>query len=82
MRELYGDQNGYGWQLGEIVSAQTMYVPADDIYALGKLRFQLMLGIFSSVLFITLVAINLLLKKSVISPIQDLEFVTSQLRDG
>ena len=45
----FGSTNGFGWELGEVVAAQTVYVPSDAIFAKGRQYLMLVMGIFASV---------------------------------
>ncbi|MEO0538352.1 MAG: DUF3365 domain-containing protein [Cyanobacteria bacterium P01_A01_bin.123] len=68
--EVYGDQNGFGWQLNDVVAAQMIYVPADTIFARGRQNLvtvtKTLLGIFGALFII----INLLLWRTVIKPLK------------
>ncbi len=72
----YGDEGGYNWQLGEVIAAQTIYVPAGDILSEAGL----LLTSILSVVLITFVGIgysvNWFIKRSVVSPINDLNSLT------
>ena len=76
---LYGDRNGFGWNLNEIVATQVMYVPADMIFARGRQNLwtvtKTFLGIFGA-LFLT---INLLLWRTVIRPLKILTGTAKQI---
>ncbi|MEO0869788.1 MAG: ATP-binding protein, partial [Cyanobacteria bacterium J06642_11] len=75
----YGDQNGFGWQLDEIVATQMVYIPADIIFERGRQNLftvaKTLLSIFGA-LFIT---INLLLWRNVIRPLNTLTKTANQI---
>lgn len=77
--DLYGDRNGFGWNLNEIVATQMVYVPADMIFARGRQNLwtvsKTFLGIFGA-LFLT---INLLLWRTVIRPLKTLTRTAKQI---
>ena len=75
----FGSTNGFGWELGEVVAAQTVYVPSDAIFAKGRQYLMLVMGIFASVFAIVALLINRLLKSRVISPVNQLTDVAQTL---
>ena len=76
---LYGDRNGFGWNLNEIVATQMVYVPADTIFARGRQNLwtvtKTFLGIFGALFF----TINLLLWRTVIRPLKILTGTAKQI---
>lgn len=58
----YGDKNGFGWKLNEIVGAQMMFIPAQDVIDVRKQYLSLTMQIFVGIFVITLIVINLLMK--------------------
>jgi HAMP domain-containing protein len=68
----YGSENGFGWNLGEIVAAQVVSVPAENVlnkaYDTLKIVMGVLLGVFGAILL----AINYLLRRAVIRPIRNL----------
>jgi HAMP domain-containing protein len=68
----YGADNGFGWNLGEIVAAQVVSVPAENVlnkaYDTLKIVMGVLLGVFGAILL----AINYLLRRAVIRPIRNL----------
>ena len=75
----FGSKNGFGWELGEVVAAQTVYVPSDAIFAKGRQYLTLAMAIFASVFAIVALLINRLLKSRVISPVNQLTNVAQTL---
>ena len=75
----FGSENGFGWQLGEVVAAQTVYVPSDAIFEQGRQYLMLTMGIFVSVFAIVALLINRLLKSRVIHPVNQLTNVAQTL---
>ncbi|MEM9808517.1 MAG: DUF3365 domain-containing protein, partial [Cyanobacteria bacterium P01_D01_bin.56] len=72
MIKTYGRENGFGWKLGEIVAAQTIYVPSVQIFAQGNRYLLLVLAIFSGVFAVVISVINRLLGTTVINPLGQL----------
>jgi signal transduction histidine kinase/CheY-like chemotaxis protein len=78
----YGDKNGFNWQLNEIVAAQMVYVPADEVFARGNKYLSLTMGIFVSIFTLVVLLINWLLKHTVIQPIRQLTGIAKQASSG
>ena len=66
----YGTENGFGWELNQIVAAQIVYVPADEIFASVRRSFVTTLGILAATFIVIIFALNFLLKRFVIRRIQ------------
>ena len=66
----YGSKHGFGWKLNDIVAAQIVYVPAEEIMASVRRSFVMTLGILIGTFFIVVFSLNFLLKRSVIQRIQ------------
>ena len=80
MINTYGTENGFGWKLHEIVAAQTIYVPADKVFAKAHQYWLLAIAIFIAIFVLVMGAINLLLAKAVIKPLKQLTSVTQSWR--
>ena len=65
----YGPDGGFGWEMGQIIAAQIIYVPAADVKALAARSFWSIIAIFVVVIAVVLLTINILLRRFVISPI-------------
>ncbi len=75
----FGSQNGFGWKLNEIISAQTVYVPANQIFARGRQYLGLTMGIFIGIFAAVILLINWLLKRTVINPIRQLTAISHRV---
>ncbi|MCU0552764.1 MAG: response regulator [Leptolyngbya sp. Prado105] len=78
----FGSKNGFGWQLNEIVAAQTIYVPSDQIFQQGQQYLGLTLGIFIVIFAAVVLLINRLLKRRVIHPLNQLTTIAHSIRTG
>ncbi len=65
----YGSENGFGWQLDEIIAAQIIYVPAEEVFDKARRSFTLVMGIFVGIMAIVIFLLNFLLKRYVIHPV-------------
>jgi methyl-accepting chemotaxis protein len=68
----YGRENGFGWQLNEILGTQIVYVPAKQLFESAHHAFILFIGIFITIFAIVILLINYLLQRNMIQPIKPL----------
>jgi len=66
----YGTKNGFGWKLNDIVAAQIVYVPAEEIFTSVRHSFVIVLGILISTFLVVVFLINFLLKRTIIQRVQ------------
>jgi HAMP domain-containing protein len=66
----YGTDNGFGWQLNDIIAAQMVSVPADDVLGSANKSLGLVMAILFVIFALLIVLINNLLRRSVIRPIR------------
>lgn len=78
----YGSENGFGWKLNEIVAAQIISVPSEEVFSSARTTW---LGIMASltILFaIIVIVINFLIKKTVIQRIRRIENIAQRVSTG
>jgi signal transduction histidine kinase/DNA-binding response OmpR family regulator len=78
----YGDKGGFGWKMNDVIAAQTIYVPADEVIAQGWHNMTLIMAIFSAIFAIAILAINRLLKQTVVQPIKQLTAAARHVGSG
>lgn len=78
----YGAQNGFGWNLNEVVAAQVVYVPAEEIFTKARNALFNPLIIVISTLITTIILINLLLKHIVIHRIRKIAKTAQAVSTG
>ncbi|GFE68801.1 DUF3365 domain-containing protein [Chroococcus sp. FPU101] len=78
----YGSQNGFDWRLNDVIAAQILYIPADEVFQHRQRYLTLIMLIFGSVFMIALLSLNGLLKRRVIQPIKQLTAIASQITGG
>lgn len=81
MINSYGSENGYGWQMDEIVATQIIYVPASDVIDNARLLFLAVLVIFMVIFVATIILLNRLLKPTVVQPIQQMARLAEMIRN-
>ena len=79
MLELYGDRHGFNWQLNQLTSAQTVYIPASNIAMDVRRGMFSFMPMFTTVFAMLILAINCLLQHTVIKPIKLLTKAVNQL---
>jgi HAMP domain-containing protein len=69
MIDRYGPNNGFGWQLDEIIGAQMISVPAERVLRNARQSLVLILGIFLIAFALATILVNLWLKRYVVRPL-------------
>ena len=82
MIDRYGDTNGFGWKLNEIVAAQIVSVPAATTLKIARHSLILILGIVATVFAIAIFMLNLWLKRYVVRPINRMAMVAEAVSTG
>lgn len=82
MIEQYGREHGFGWQLNEVVGAQIISVPANDIVNNARRSFLWLMGIVAVIFAIAIGVVNWLLNQFVVRPINQLAQVAEQVSTG
>lgn len=78
----YGTQNGFGWQLNEIIASQIIFVPSEEVFNNAIWDFIMVIAVFTSVCILMIILINFLLKKVVVNRIKTISFVAQALSKG
>ena len=68
----YGSENGFNWQLGQVVAAQVISVPAEQVYGNAQSALKLIMGILLAVFAAILLTVNYLLRRAVIRPLRQM----------
>jgi HAMP domain-containing protein len=78
----YGDQNGFGWHVGDLIAAQVIYVPAGQVISDAQRSLLLLGGIFVGISAVILAMINFWLKPTVIHPVEKIAGVAELITQG
>ena len=81
-RATYGDDGGYGWQLGEVIAAQIVYVPAEEVIADGQRSATAVTGIFIAVFAVVMFLTNQFIRTTVVRPIRHLAGATREIGES
>jgi HAMP domain-containing protein len=80
--DRYGDTNGMGWKLNDIIGAQIISVPAQTVINEAAKSFVSIVGIVSLVFIIVVLLVNYLLDINVIRPLHRMAKVAEQISTG
>lgn len=80
--ETYGPDNGFGWELNEIVGAQVISVPAGEVFGSARRSFLLLMLIAFGMFALAILLINVLLSRAVIRPLNRMVTVADQVSTG
>lgn len=78
----YGRDHGFGWKLGEIVAAQTIYVPSDEVFAQSRQYLLWTMGIFFGVFALGTLLLIWQIRRTVVRPIQTLSHAAHAVGEG
>lgn len=82
MVDLYGNGNGFGWVLGDVIGAQIVSVPMATAIARANRSLLAFVGALSAVFLVMLVALNLLMHFFILKPIQRITMLARDVSAG
>lgn len=82
MIALYGDENGFGWQLGDVVAAQVVTVPMSVPLDRAETVFTFFMLSLASVFIVVLILINVILQYMVIKPVLRMSDIAGRVSMG
>jgi len=77
--DIYGDQNGFNWKLNDVVAAQIVYVPADEVLTAATRSFAIAAGGMIATLALVLIVVNVLLNRDILQPVSVLGKLAQKL---
>ncbi len=78
----YGETNGFGWKLNEIVGAQIISVPASGIIQNARRSILFFVGIMAIAFALVILIINWLLRQTVVAPLNRISKVANEVSMG
>lgn len=78
----YGSNNGFAWKLNEIVAAQIISVPSDEVFKSAQSSLHFVMGILIGIFAILFLCINFFLRRAVIQPIKKMSKVAQKVSTG
>jgi protein-histidine pros-kinase len=82
MTALYGDKNGFGWKLNEIVGAQIFSVPIETAEKQIWVNLYLLIGSMSAIFLALLVLVTALLHWMVVTPVIKMSEIAERVSMG
>lgn len=82
MVEEYGPNNGFGWQIDEVIGAQIIAVPANQVFRSALKSLAIILGIFILVFAVAIYFVNFWLKRYVVRPLNRMAEVAEVVSMG
>ena len=78
----YGSNNGFGWQLGEVIGAQVVSVPTANAEARASRAFHAFLGSLAAVFVTLLLVLDLILYYLVVRPVRRMAQIADSVSTG
>ncbi len=78
----YGTKNGFGWRLNQIIAAQIISVPSEDVFQNARQSWLLIMGLLITIFAVVILLINFLIKKTVIQRIRKIEKIAQKVSTG
>jgi protein-histidine pros-kinase len=78
----YGDNNGFGWQLNEVVGAQIVSVPMSLPHEKARRAFAVVMGLVVTGFVLSAVVLNLMLRRIVVNPATEMARVAMDVSRG
>jgi protein-histidine pros-kinase len=82
MIALYGDANGFGWELDEVVGAQVVSVPMSVPIERARRAFVTFMGTLLVVFAVITLVLNVMLRRIVIGPVTRMAVVADAVSHG
>jgi len=82
MIELYGPDNGFGWQLGDVIAAQVVSVPMRVPLDQANRTFVLFLAGLATVFFVMTILLNLMLHYIIVRPVRRISAIAGEVSLG
>jgi signal transduction histidine kinase/FixJ family two-component response regulator len=78
----YGNRGGFGWHLGEVVAAQTIYVPAKEVFDRVRNNLTIVTIVFIAIFYGVVLLISRFFEGTVIDPLKQLTAIARQVSLG
>jgi len=82
MVDLYGNSNGFGWQLNDVIGAQIVSVPMSVALNRANRSLLAFVGSLSAVFVVMLVVLNVLMHFVILKPIQEITALARDVSGG
>ena len=82
MTAQYGNVNGFGWQLDEVIGSQIMSVPLEAALAKADSNFIVFISALAGIFVVVFVLVNILFRAMVLKPIARMAALSEQVSNG
>ncbi len=82
MVKIYGEANGFGWKLNEIVGAQVVTVPMDVPLANANKAFTTFMASLAAVFVVVFIVLNIMLSWLIVRPIRRMSQAADKISTG
>lgn len=82
MIQRYGNDNGFGWEMDQVVAAQIVSVPMAVPMAKARSTFELLMGVLGGIFVVIVLLANVMLKLMVTRPIQRMSQTADDVSHG
>lgn len=82
MTRIYGEKNGFGWKLNEVLGAQLVSVPTKQVWQKAHQSFIMIMGLVTLIFAITIYMTNFWLKRYVVRPIKRVVRIAEAVSTG
>jgi protein-histidine pros-kinase len=82
MVKLYSGNNGFGWQLDEVVGSQIVSVPLSIPLAKARQEFMIFMGSLVAIFLLIFIVINIMLNRLIISRVRDMAHISDEISTG
>lgn len=78
----YGTENSFGWKFNEIIGAEVVFIPAQEVFDKFDRNWSLIMGLFVAIFTAVVLLINFLIKKTLIQRIRKMEKIAQKISTG
>ena len=82
MIKLYGEQNGFGWQLNEVVGSQIVSVPLSLPLEKARKEFLIFMASLLVIFLLIFIVINIMLNRLIIRRVREMAQISDEISTG
>jgi protein-histidine pros-kinase len=82
MVKLYGEHNGFGWKLDEVIGSQIVSVPLSVPLAKARNEFMIFMVSLITIFLLIFVAINIMLNRLIIKRVREMAHISDEVSTG
>jgi protein-histidine pros-kinase len=82
MVKLYGENNGFGWQMDEVVGSQIVSVPLSIPLAKAREEFMIFMASLVAIFLVIFIVINIMLNRLITRRIREMAHISDEVSTG